>query len=92
MTEYIEREVALAKRMSAGLCDASGNEYGCAEFVLTDDIEAIPAADVVPVVRCCECKYRAEDDFCTGRGWPEQIVADDGYCDKGKRKDGDGEC
>ena len=49
--EYIEREVALAKRMAAGLCDASGNVYGCAEFVLTDDIEALPAADVAPVVR-----------------------------------------
>lgn len=48
-------------------------------------IKAIPAADVVEVVRCRDCKYRAEDDFCTGRGWPDQLVADDGFCEKGKR-------
>ena len=29
--------------------------------------ESAPAADVVEVVRCRECKYRAEDDFCIGR-------------------------
>lgn len=40
------------------------------------------------IVRCRECRYRAEDDFCTGRGWPDQLVADDGFCEKGKRRDG----
>ena len=40
------------------------------------------------IVRCRECKCRAEDDFCTGRGWPNQLVADDGLCEKGKRRDG----
>lgn len=54
-------------------------------------IKAIPAADVVEVIRCRDCKYRLEDNFCTGRGWPKQMVADDGFCEKGKRKDGDGE-
>lgn len=45
----------------------------------------------IPVVWCRECKYREVDNFCTGRGWPKQMVADDGFCEKGKRKDGDGE-
>lgn len=27
-----------------------------------------------------------EDGFCTGRGWPCQMVSDDGFCDKGKKK------
>ena len=48
--------------------------------------DTAPAADVVEVTRCKDCKYRAEDDFCTGRGWPDQLVADDGFCEKGKRK------
>jgi hypothetical protein len=44
-------------------------------------------ADVVPVVRCKECKFRENDDFCTGRGFPYQLVPDDGFCDKGERKE-----
>lgn len=51
-------------------------------------LNEFPAADVVAVVRCRECKYRAEDDFCIGRGWPDRLVADDGFCEKGKRKNG----
>ena len=43
-------------------------------------------ADVVKVVRCMECKHRdTETGFCEGRGWPMQLVPDDGFCDKGKR-------
>lgn len=44
--------------------------------------------DAVPVVRCKDCKYRnKEDGFCEGRGWPMQLVPDDGFCDKGKRSE-----
>lgn len=50
-------------------------------------INGLPAADVVPVVRCKECKFRENDDFCTGRGFPCQLVPDDGFCDKGERKE-----
>lgn len=46
------------------------------------------AVNLTPLVRCKDCKYRAEDDLCTGRGWPMQLVADDGFCEKGKRKAG----
>lgn len=73
MTEYIERESALMS-----LC--TGCEYvpieekevcpfrftGCQEYA---NIFAIPAADVVPVVRCWECKYGEH----TGIEW---------FCDK----------
>lgn len=41
--------------------------------------------DLVPVVRCKDCKFRENDDFCTGRGFPYQLVPDDGFCDKGER-------
>lgn len=54
-------------------------------------IEAIPAADVVEVVRCGECKnvFRSEAPalWCVGRGWPMQMVPLDGFCDKGKREE-----
>lgn len=49
-------------------------------------IEALSSADVVDVVRCGACKHRdVEKGFCEGRGWPMQLVPDDGFCDKGKR-------
>ena len=46
-----------------------------------------PTADVVEVVRCKNCKHRDADDFCTGRGYPNALVPDDGFCDKGKRSE-----
>ena len=43
--------------------------------------------DATELVRCGECKYRdPENGFCTGRGWPMQLVPDDGFCDKGERR------
>ena len=52
-------------------------------------IENMPTIEAEPVVRCKDCKYRQDDDFCGGRGCPAQLVPDDGYCDRGARMDGD---
>ena len=50
-------------------------------------IEEAPSEDVVPVIRCRDCLLRDSDDgYCIGRGWPYQLVPDDGFCDKGKKK------
>ena len=50
------------------------------------ELEEAPTIDAVPVVRCKDCKHRdAENGFCEGRGWPMQLVPDDGFCDKGER-------
>lgn len=39
------------------------------------------------IVRCKECIHRCtEDGLCEGRGWPMQLVHDDGFCDKGERR------
>ena len=39
------------------------------------------------IVRCKYCKHReAESGFCEGRGWPMQLVPDDGFCEKGERR------
>ena len=45
----------------------------------------IKGTDLVQVVRCKDCKFRENDDFCTGRGFPYQLVPDGGFCDKGER-------
>lgn len=40
------------------------------------------------IVRCKDCKHReAKNGFCEGRGWPMQLVPDDGFCEKGERSD-----
>jgi len=46
-----------------------------------------PTVDAVPVVRCRDCEHKdRESGFCHGRGWPMQLVPDDGFCDKGKEQ------
>ena len=39
------------------------------------------------IIRCKDCKYRDDDDFCIGRGYPNALVPDDGFCDKGERSE-----
>lgn len=42
------------------------------------------------LVRCKDCKHRdVENGSCKGRGWPMQLVPDDGFCDKGERGEDD---
>lgn len=46
-----------------------------------------PTVDAVPVVRCRDCEHKdRESGLCHGRGWPMQLVPDDGFCDKGKER------
>lgn len=50
-------------------------------------IQSLPPAEP-EIVRCKDCKHRdAETAFCEGRGWPMQLVPDDGFCDKGERSE-----
>lgn len=52
------------------------------------EIEDASDVDVVEVIRCKDCKHRdAENCLCEGRGWPMQLVPDDGFCDKGERSE-----
>lgn len=87
MREYISREAAINKLLQcADDYDPDYSDITVAHAV--SKIKEISAADVVDVVRCKDCKYRYDDDFCGGRGWPEQLVPDDGYCNNGAIKDG----
>lgn len=65
------------------------NITAIAYFALCELVDTMPTIEAEPVVRCKNCKYRQDDDFCGGRGWPAQLVPDDGYCDRGARMDGD---
>ena len=48
-------------------------------------IRNLPSAEL-QIIRCKDCKFRDEDAFCTGRGFPCQLVPDDGFCDKGEKE------
>lgn len=55
--------------------------------------EDLVANGVVPVVRCKDCKHmeftQVKNRYC--RAWGRiQTMGDDGFCNFGERKDGDG--
>lgn len=58
---------------------------------LREALGRVESVDAVPVVRCRDCEHKdRESGFCHGRGWPMQLVPDDGFCDRGEREDHDG--
>lgn len=89
MTKYIDLEAAIQ-----ATC------YNCAEINIcngdcddTDRLREIPAADVVPVVRCGECEYHKEARvnkkgflICPASGME---ITDNDYCSYGARMEGD---
>lgn len=58
MAEYIEREAAVKIAAKYGLTDGVvlGRHSGLADCIASE-INAIPAANVEPVVRCKDCNY-----------------------------------
>ena len=83
----IDRQAAIDALISEGR--SVDSRYISAERIIheSDAIEAIsmlPSAEPV-IIRCKDCKHRDADDFCTGRGYPNVLVPDDGFCDKGAK-------
>ena len=79
MAEYIKLSAAIEAAKHAWAKGLEPSQY----------IEALPAADVAPVVRCKDCKHSRETAdgrglFCSvwGRGW--HWVQPDGFCNYGK--------
>ena len=69
---------------------AFGIVEGCVVF--PDTIAKAPTIDAVPVVRCRECAYCLGDmnEDNAGRCMAHHMWCDlDGYCHKGKMRDGD---
>lgn len=95
MPKYIERERLSMNILGLTVVDPSVAQY--AEAVL-QCIKDAPAADVVPVVRCKECKYfnyemhECEcDDVATDLEGGAQFrinFYDDDFCSYGERRDG----
>ncbi len=60
--EYIEREAALEKVIEVKHHDPELSGVVLHRYIKEIDLKDIPAADVVEVVRCRECKYWGDED------------------------------
>ncbi len=79
--EYIEREAVLEKTEIFDEYIEGQDVYF--EFIDVKDVKSIPAADVVEVVRCKDCKHWFQGDCCMLR-----LPLPDDYCSYGEKKDG----
>lgn len=78
MSELISLKEAIATVKEAYENDEMFDGY---EYRLNE----LPSTEII---RCRECKHRdMENGLCEGRGWPMQLVPDDGFCDKGERRE-----
>lgn len=97
MSDYISREAANEACREA--VRRYPNSFYNGIEAARDAIRKLPAADVVKVVRCSECKYSEHwyRDKRLCRLWygeekpPAPIdVFDDGFCNYGERREDDG--
>lgn len=94
MTEYIERDMVIDDIGDLfTICyETLPNEYGH-HFIVEKELQThldfvrkLPAADVVEVVRCKDCKH-FEQAECP---WDELFVINvNDYCSRGERKGGE---
>lgn len=96
MAEYIAREVLLAQLRAMESYNVSPMyRRGYDDCVAT--VLNAPTADVVPVVRCEDCKWFVDNNggewygckmFQVVRITPEDAPKPDDFCSYGERKDG----
>ena len=95
MTEYITKEQAIEEVWDA-FTSRDDPDLG---RVIEENIERLPAADVVEVVRCKDCRHKQVDEiifalsanpetalFCKHMGG---IISETFYCAAGERMDGE---
>lgn len=93
MRKYVSTEDAINRIMDAMLTVQTRDDdlYNTGLRRAMSSIASMPAADVVEVVRCRDCAHCDDKTpyelWCLGRGWPNQMVPPDGFCDKGKRRE-----
>jgi hypothetical protein len=100
MPEYIDRE-AFKKSVEERYCKpckAEGKDHNCWVDDMLDEVDCFQPSDVVPVVRCGDCKHsreldrsdRYEDSFVDGCLWcmvgRGDGVLPDQFCDYGERE------
>ena len=90
MAEYIKREAAVKAVEKYGLTNGVvwGRHTGLA-ICIASEIADIPTADVVPVVRCMDCKHLVAVNV-NGKGIPTcrvsgMKVAPNEFCSRGEK-------
>ena len=80
MNDTISRQAAIEAVGDVHPLDYNGQ-------AILERIKALPSAQP-EIIKCKDCIHRdAGNGICEGRGWPMQLVPDDGFCDKGKRSE-----
>ncbi len=92
MAEYIERERLLHRFNIDDMMNVNGTLISLNDA--RNIISNFPTEDVVPVVRCRDCKHRTKETrwtragFCGRRGAGDHFLAPpDGYCCYGEREE-----
>lgn len=97
MPEYIERETLLRDFEEEPLawCDTESEMQERSDWQrFKSIIEAQPAADVAPLIRCKDCKHSYEDIgdlVCSYGAYEDFVVQLDFYCAEGKSKSNSGD-
>lgn len=92
MSEYIEREALL--KATHNYYPSIDHYCTSVKCVTVSEIKDVPAADVVPVIRCADCKhyYAYPDDYRTCHEFYEvdgvsKMMAATDFCSHGERKE-----
>ena len=88
MDEYIKREDAIDAVLDV-YCDTPDIDLSCEKFEAA--ILKIPAADVAPVVRCKDCRWRGREDcamfYRCECGEQHTWETDNDFCSYGEKID-----
>ena len=85
--EYIEREAATRAALISDCEDVSLNDVIKVTEEVAEAIKKIPAADVVPVVRCKDCLYGSENGFICGNVHGLQYAFPNAFCSNGTKRE-----
>lgn len=76
--EYIRKQDAI------DVAREDGKKIPTVAIRIMHDIKAIPAADVVPVVRCADCEYYGSRRWCELHS---SVFDDNAFCSYGEREE-----
>lgn len=85
MAEYIDRAAAVKSVLRMRRPENSVAQNRLLSIIQMDMLK-LPAADVVPVVRCKDCKYNVGTKKCLNPDSFFAVPKDDDFCSYGERK------